>query len=377
MSLKGYSKADEGQRKMKAERQDQSTSSYRVFAIDTPRALSEMRPVWDDLHRLDQHSDLYLSYPWIAQILTANPGRWRVYAVQSNGPSSRIVCLFPAAVKHRISRSTGIQKTEISPAGRLTLSDRTGFLCHPDYVETGLTALAQHIAKEDWSRFSMRYEPTQTRARHFASAFDPKRFRVSWKSYFINDSKTNYLVCPKVSLPDDFDTYLSTKMSAQTRRSMRRAMRKHIDSGDTHITTATDQTLQSDLATLFDLWALRWAKEYDDRTLARVIRRHRRFFLYAQNINAFRLTILRRGSRAIGAEASIVDRAHGRLIAKMGARDPTTTIPVGNMLLLNEIRWAITNGFDVFDLGHGDAPYKYSFGAEDQEVSYFSIRRRS
>lgn len=352
----------------------QATDAYVVSRIETPQALTAIRADWADLQRRDPQSGVFLSYPWIAQLLHANPGRWRVYVVRTSAPEGRIVCLFPAAIRHRSGPADGL---ELSPAGRFTLSDQTGFICDPDCVEPALSALAQHLAGEDWTRFSMRYEPTQTRARHFANAFPADRFQVHWKDYFINDGQTDYLLCPQISLPADFETYLTTKMGPQTCRSMRRALRKYIDSGSLHITTTTEQTLHRDLDILFDLWAQQWGHGHDAPTLARVIRRHRRFFLYAHAIDALRLTVVWRGAQPLGVQACLVDETRRHLIAKIGTRGGITDLPVGNLLFLNEIQWAIANGFTLFDLGHGNAPYKYSFGAVDHTIAYFTLRRRS
>lgn len=348
-----------------------------VSCIETMRGVSELRPEWEELSRRDPESGLFLSYPWIARLLNANPGQWHVYTVRTGTPEQRLVCLFPVSVKARDVGKGPASDVRMGAAGRFTLGDRTGFLCDPAYVEKGLSALARHMAAGGWSRLSLRYEPTHRRSHVFAEAFDPDRYRVSWKEFFINDGQTNYLVSPTIDLPSSFDAYLSGSLGSQTRRSMRRALRNHIESGECRITTSTDETLERDLGILAELWSAQWAERYDERALARSVRQHGRYYRMAHELGAFRLTILWREARPIGAQACIVDEMNGDLIAKQGARSLGESLPIGNLLLLNETRWAIENGLVRFDLGHGDAPYKYSLGARDRVTLYFSIRPRS
>ena len=354
-----------------------SSIDLTVSSVATVEDLQELQSEWEYLSSRDGESGLYLSFPWMSRLLKANHGRWRVYTVRTDDSERRLVCLFPVTVESQSGDDGSDLGDRLGAAGRLTLSDRTGFLCDPDFSEEGPAALARQLASERWGRISLRYEPTGKRSRAFAGAFDKARFRVNWKDHFINNGQTNYLITPTIDLPDSFETYLANHLGAQTRRSMRRAIRKHLESGECRVTIADDRTLEKDLGILADIWCSQWSAEYDDKALTRSVRRHRQYYLMAHELDAFRLSILWRGDTPLGAQACVIDRLHGDLIAKQGARVLSETLPVGNLLLLNEARWAIEAGLRRFDLGHGDAAYKYSLGASEKVTHYFSIRRRS
>ena len=162
--------------------------AYRVEMIDTKAGFAQISDAWRALQASDPEAHFFLSYIWMHVLFDRYPGAWAVYVVYANGVEPP-VCIFPVQIK---SRSNGSAHT-ISPAGRLTLSEYTGFLCDPAHETPALQALARHVAGHDWQRFSMRYEPTQRRGQIFADAFPSDRFRVRWKSYKINDGKIDCL----------------------------------------------------------------------------------------------------------------------------------------------------------------------------------------
>jgi CelD/BcsL family acetyltransferase involved in cellulose biosynthesis len=47
------------------------------------------------------------------------------------------------------------------------------------------------------------------------------------------------------------------------------------------------------------------------------------------------------------------------------------------LLHAHAIRWAIENNLRIYDLCHGNEPYKYSLGAIDKRIGRLRIRRRS
>ena len=49
---------------------------------------------------------------------------------------------------------------------------------------------------------------------------------------------------------------------------------------------------------------------------------------------------------------------------------------VGSALHFHSIEWAISLGYLAYDFCHGNEQYKYSYGVSDQEVLYFSVRRK-
>ena len=353
---------------------DPSAAAYAVDAFDTAEQLWRLKPVWEALYENDPEADFFLSFKWLSGIFRANPGRWSLYAVRHAG---RYVCLFPARRDQRKSASAGVIRMELRAAGRLTFSEYTGFICDPAHAAPALAALAQHLSRTDFSRLSLRYEPTGTRSALFAAAFPAKEFRIKWPGYRINGGQVDCLICPRVVLPGDFETYLATGLSHKSRKRYRRHERRYLASGAAHITVATPGSMARDLDILFDLWAAMWRKVYSPRRIAQSIDRHRRLFEQAHALNMLYLPILWRDGRPLGALAHLADRDSGHCVFKMAGRDQAVTEPpVGLLLHVHSIRWAIANGFRLYDFGHGNEAYKYRFGATDLPVSYLTITRR-
>lgn len=345
------------------------------YLVGVVKDAETLRAEWNSLHASDPESGLFLSFAWISALYATTGKPARLYTVRDG--YGRLVCLFPAYESHYKSRSSGRQKTAIKAAGRLSLSEYTGFICAPNHEQAALSALAKYLKDESWDRFSLRYEPTVRRAEIFADAFPSAQFRSSWPEYKINDGETDCLICPVIDLPSNFEDYLSQNLGRRARKGMRSALRKHIDSGEMHITRATPGRVKQDIQTLFDFWAQQWTGKLAPSRIQSLLGRFRRYFDLAAKQDALLLSLIWRDDQPLAAQASIIDTAGSRLICKMSGRDVSQEASVGKLLDLGQIKWAIEHGVKLYDFGHGNAPYKYSFGASDQPIKILSIRRRS
>ena len=193
----------------------------------------------------------------------------------------------------------------------------------------------------------------------------------------INKGQTNNLICPAVWLPEEFDNYLKTQISANTRQQYYRFRRRNLDKGEMHFTRTTPDTFTRDLGILLDFWKARWAEDKDAEQLEKVAQNYRGVLTAAQNTGNLFLPILWKGDQPLGALGHVLDHPNGIAHFVVAGRDTTSEHTfIGTALHFHSIEWAIEQGYISYDFCHGNEKYKYSYGVSEQEVKYFSARRQ-
>ncbi len=351
----------------------------RVDVIDDPEAFAALESSWEAIHRRDPHAGYFLSWPWLAEVFRAYPEGWVVLGVRPETPDGSYVCFLPLRVKERWSRSRREVVTELEPAGRLLWGQYSGFVCDPDWEERALPALGEALRARPWTRITLKHlsEP-EHRSRLFVDGFDDRDYRVRSVPSTMNGGTVDGRVCPFVPLPADFETYLRSSVSRNTRQKIRRFTRR-VEAGDgLRVTVADQDTFDRDLELLLGLWHTKWAPRRGVDTADVVRSKYREILSHSHALGAVRLVVLWRDDTPLGAVASIVDRPGGCLHFIVGGRDEATADPfVGLVLHAHNIRWAIENRFATYDFCHGNEPYKYSFGAVDRVVQHLRVSRRT
>lgn len=346
--------------------------SLRVELIDTLGGFQALKNRWRALEGRDPEGTVFLSWDWLAQAFERATGRWRVVAVFHG---ARLVAAMPLKYRVHWSRTREEFQTEIEAGGRLLYSEYTGFLCEPTYEDSALKVMAGQLQAMPWIRLSIRYEVSESRAARFMAAFPEDRFRTRSKTYHINRGETDNLACPQVNLPEDYETYLTQGPSKNTRQKIRRFTRKYLENGDFQITHSSGRRLKEDMSALLRLWMLKWAPVKGNAVARQVAGNYLRVLSAAERLGLLYLPVLRQGDRVIGALGHVLDPRFKRVHFILAGRDETVTGNfVGLLLHSQSIRWAIENGYSVYDFCHGNEPYKYSFGAQDIRANYFSIR---
>ena len=347
-----------------------------VEVIDSFSNFARLQNAWNDLLKSDPLSGVFMSWPWLAAAFVQNSGRWRVLAVREAGRNGRYLCFLPLKYRLHWSRSAGVLQTQIEPGGRLGFSEYTGFLCHPDEETRVLPVLARHLAQEPWADLSLRYEPTGRRSEIFAESFPSDAFGVAWRPYMINKGTTNNLLCPQITLGASFEAYLETGPGSNTRQKIRRYTRKHLDTGDLRFTMTTPETFAGDLDLMMTFWRAKWTPLKDGENLQGLDRNYRQMMATCLELDCLFMPVIWRGDQPLGVMGGILDRSRGQLTFAVSGRDMSSDDPaIGLLLHAHSIRWAIENGYRIYDFGHGDEPYKYTFGAVDTEVYNISISR--
>ncbi|MGI9354801.1 MAG: GNAT family N-acetyltransferase [Rhizobiaceae bacterium] len=355
----------------------EAPADYQVNIIDDWDGFCAVRPQWDAVYHRDPESHFFLSWGWLAELFRHNPARWRVFAVRGKGLNSGYVGFFPAKYRVHWSASSKSFQTEIEAGGRLGWSEYTGFLCDPAHEEQVMAALADKLSALPWVRLSVCYEPSRRRADLFMNAFSTDQFRCRYRDYRINKGQTDNLVCPQITLPPDYETYLQTCISSNTRQKIRRFTRKLIDTGDLHVVQTTAENFDRHADILFGLWKQKWSSVKGAKRAEIVVTMYREMLHKSLTLGALHLPVLWRGEDPLGALGCIVDADKKHLHFVVSGREEAESGTQSGLLLhAQSIRWAIENNIEVYDFGHGNEAYKYSFGARDQRVKYFAIQRR-
>lgn len=347
----------------------------RVDVIEDLQGFAALKPAWTALHARDPSAGVFLSWDWLNALFADNPGSWRVLALRDSAASGGYSAFLPLRHTLRWSGSNRQFQSHLAAAGRLGFSEYVGFVCAPEHEAAAIPALARHLAAEPWMRFSIRYEPTRRRLELFAAAFDATRFTVTWPDYTINEGRTNQLVSPRVALPDSYDGWLQM-ISARKRKKIRRAFRKDIESGRLRILGTAPERFEADAAQLIEYWREKWEGDKRDSQVRITARKYADLLQQSQDLGLLYMPSLWDGDRMLGAIAHVID-PYTRGVCSMveGRAADVEDVEVGLLLHSHAIRSAIEAELSCYDFGHGDEPYKYSYGAEDHPVGYLVIER--
>ena len=232
-------------------------------------------------------------------------------------------------------------------------ADSTGFVCLPQYVEKAIPAFASFIQRNiKWDIFEMR------------SVFDP-RLDLFLKcflhiDFYVQEDKSNS--CPHIMLPHKWDQYLNDFLSKNTREKLKYYTRKIEGIRDFRVTHAEEDTLETQIEALLSLLQKRFGQRAED-----ILNRYRAIFRRCFESDCLLLTIFWDGTMPIAGEAAFVDQKK-KIISnfKKAFNDEFADFRPGHVMTGHVIRYAIENGFRIYDFGEGDEKYKFSFGATER-----------
>jgi CelD/BcsL family acetyltransferase involved in cellulose biosynthesis len=206
--------------------------------------------------------------------------------------------------------------------------------------------------------------------------FPQEDFKTSTIGSKNADEDTDNSICPFIDLPDDWDAYLATRLSSNSRQKLRRLLRTLERSATLRITHASSATIERDIKILLHFWKRTWQERKGDR-LASILRLNSAMLLrnFADG-NVF-IPVLWDDRRPLGVLAFFVDQRKKSLLFSIAGRDTDyQDISPGLLLHAYSIRLAISKGCRIYDFLRGNEPYKYSFGARDHRLHSFAIARR-
>lgn len=346
----------------------------KIDIFDTLEDFERLREDWDRLYIDDPESHLFLSWEWLEKYLS-HRHRWFILALKQDGDAH--YCAFlPLKVSTYQDEKTKLFCDEIRMAGNYG-ADYTGFLCRPGLEGEAADAFSAHIGKENWTAVTFDYFYTaSSRLDRMLGAFPESQFEQA-RNERCNPDGIDNTICPYVALPDSWEDYLATHMSAQTRQKLRRFMRMVEASPDYRVTHATRETIERDLDILFRLWRIKWAERKGSK-VDRLIALTREMLLDAFNQGALDVPVLWYQDRPLGVLANLLDRQKKTVLFYITGRDEEWTTPSPGLVLHGfAIREAIARGYRVYDFLRGNEAYKYAFGVQERHIRSMRVKTLS
>ncbi|MDT3686046.1 MAG: GNAT family N-acetyltransferase [Pseudorhodoplanes sp.] len=337
-----------------------------IRVIDNLQAFAELRAEWDRVYDNDPDAHFFLSWTWLSQWLPVLTGSWFILAAKPPGAEHHVAFL-PLRVRLRERKQGGFHN-EIYMAGNYQ-ADYTGFICMPEFDKLAIPALAKYVGKSPWARVNLdNIRTTDERLRLFLNHFPDTKFVIKRQERINKPENINNCICPLVTLPDNWETYLNNNLGSETRRTVKRFMKRVGETGDLRITHADATTIERDVKILLRLWTVQWGKRKGDR-LQTILRSNFQALTRAFAGGSLFLPIMWNGDTPVGAQATFIDPAKRSLLAFMGGRDETFGKPSpGIVLHAHSIQYAIENGFTTYDFLRGNEAYKYSFGVQERRI---------
>jgi len=144
------------------------------------------------------------------------------------------------------------------------------------------------------------------------AAFPEAQFRCRNKDYFINDGSTDNLVCPRVTLPPSYESYLQG-LGKNMRQKMRRFSRKYLDSGELKLTWADTGDTGARIEQLLGHWMVKWLPSKGETRAWKSANTYRRMLTQAANLGLLRMPMLWLQDRCMGVLGHVLDRRHRRI----------------------------------------------------------------
>jgi len=239
----------------------------------------------------------------------------------------------------------------------------TGFVCVPEYEEIAISAFAAFIQQElNWEVFQMN-QVSDPRLDLFIKYLNKVKFKIT---------RTSGTSLAHIPLLDTWEQYLQDFLSHNTRKKLRRSLRSLDRQNGFSITQLQAENVEHEIQTILRLWQLSWGQRADEVFQLRSI------FRYCLECNSLWLAILRHGTTPVAGYLALVDQQKGVFSpCIVGYDSGYSKMSPGKLLHAYSIRYAIENGFKVYDFLIGNDQYKLSLGAVETINPSHIITRRS
>ncbi len=319
----------------------------------------KLKDNWNRVYLSDSLATPFVSWAWLCAWIDMTPN-WLVLAIQSDR-ASPYIAFMPLSIHFTEKRGykSGLNLT----LGHFT-TDEASFLCLPEYNEEAMKILAKFIqSKMKWDTFYLQ-NILDSRLDGFLKMFSGRKFYV-----LENNSK----VCPYINLPNNWEKYLKDFLGPKTRENIKKYTRKIENIPNYRITKTNEENLDNQIETLLMLHQNRWGTQSEDK-----LRHYRSIFRSHYQNHSLWLNILWEGKTPIVALAAFVEEVKKILFFyTIGFDDRYAKLSPGKVIIGYSIRYAIENGFEIYDFGAGGEEYKYSFGVKERFSRRIEIGRLS
>lgn len=327
-----------------------------VFASDT--AFEELRERWSALFDESRQPNVFLSWEWCATWWRHfGRGEPHIFCVEEEG---RLVGIAPLVLTR-----DGDGLPVLGLLGDQATTDYADALVHPDYALTFSQLFLEHLRHEFLGRVPVRIDALP------GDSVFMRVIKPLAEKWGLGVSTQPLECCPRLALPDDWDSFLSS-LDKDDRHELRRKTRRAFSAGRVHhVAYETIEGLSAALQTFYCLHR----RSHEDK--ARFMDRWMQAF-FDDLAQAFarrgwlRLAFLQIEGRPV-ATTMAFQRYDTAYLYNSGFDPEFRHLSVGIVLVGMEIQTAIQRGLRFYDFLRGDEPYKYDFGARDTYIYRLSL----
>ncbi|MDL2400835.1 GNAT family N-acetyltransferase [Rhizobium mayense] len=346
-----------------------------VDVIEKLEDLQVLKDNWDRIYEIDPEAQCFLSWTWISSWFASRSLPWIVLAAREDTDGA-YVAFFPIQLGTGLDRGKGFYNTIV--LGGSYFASYTGILCDPAFADAVVPAFADCVRSFHWSSLHLDdIDRSSARIGSFLDHFPQADFvgdRVKRPAQITDAAeRIDPEIHVHVTLPADFGSFLREKLHWRARRNVRHCLRQLDGSAGFRVTHSNAETIETDLATLLSLWEKQWGRRNPGYTRYVLDNSHSILPDCLRSGGLF-LPILWHDQAPIAASAVLIDRPRKSLLCFLSARDVSIRdMSPGLMVHAYTIRWAIENGFRIYDLGPGDYEHKYIFGSVSRRIERFRI----
>ncbi len=300
---------------------------------------------------------------------------WFVLAAKPSADARDYVAFLPLQVTTDKNKD-GTFRNEIK-FGAWDLADAGGLICDPGHEDEAIPALTKSLKGMLWTNLFLKHFSASTkRLRRFTKAFPEQKFEIVEREMAQNAGKTICNIFPYTDLTDTWDAFLTERLSTNTRQKAKRFLKRLDTSDDMRVTHCDPATFAHNLETMLELWKGKWLAGESEWLVSQILQNNRVMLRGAFAAGNLLMPILWQGDRPLCLLAILIDAPRKALRFYIGGRDETFDgPPPGFILHCHTIRWAIANGYKLYDFLQGNEPYKYMFGAKERYVKTLVIRK--
>jgi hypothetical protein len=235
-----------------------------ISVIDNFETLAKFRTDWDSVYEADPEAQFFLSWTWISRWLKELNWHWVILAAKPTAEAPTYIAFFPLKFRTTKTKEGKIFR-EIAMAGNRA-ADYTGFICTPEFHDHAIQAFAIYMKRKNWHAIHLEnIFVSSRRLSLFLKHFSRSDFDTIQVEQIDEIGNINNCICPYVTLPADWETYLNNVLSSNTRQKVRRFLKKVETSSEFRITHAETDTVEHDVDILLGFWALKWGDRKGDR----------------------------------------------------------------------------------------------------------------
>lgn len=329
----------------------------KLVVYDNEQVFAQFKPVWNDLLHRSITNRIFSTWEWQSKWWDAyRPGK--LFVIACYAEDDRLIALAPWFIEDHPERGRVIRSI-----GCVDVTDYLDVIIDTAYVEAVLSCLAECLqgCRAEFDLIDLCNIPeTSPTYQHFPKILQQHGFSVEVKQQE---------VCPVITLPADWEAYLSL-LDKKQRHELRRKLRiaEGAEQPVAWYIVGREHDLNAEIERFLFLMAAsdprkaEFLKNLQNQTFFKGM------MLLAQEQGWLQMSFLTVGGEACAAYVNF-DYGDSIQVYNSGLhKEGYDYLSPGIVLLAYNIRHAIENGRKEFDFLRGNESYKYRLGGKDTAI---------